>query len=258
MAALAPTFHGYVDSTIDALLVFEACCLGHLLPVTRGPHDKERGDLIKSGNVFVYRKDSTIKHWNDGVSWSSSRVLDELLFYRELEHHTFKIKEGGLLKKVVSANVNGGALTLISYYTVADVEANKFTTPSNHLTLKHIIPRHDLVLEQHFKFLHPSPNAPFPTGFGKVSMEQTLLRPAQTTMPPTTRLPYPPQYLDRRTSTALGSSTSISAHDEHSSVIFSQSLITPACSYQDLEDIIKIWEEEEAERANLFSRSEGH
>ncbi|KAM0420357.1 hypothetical protein ACHAPT_011899 [Fusarium lateritium] len=83
---LHPTFEGYPASTLDALVLFEACLSGQLSHVHRRPQDRERQDLIKSGNVFIYEEHASgIKRWIDGISWSPSRILGNLLIYRELE-----------------------------------------------------------------------------------------------------------------------------------------------------------------------------
>ncbi|ATY58590.1 cAMP-independent regulatory pac2 [Cordyceps militaris] len=83
---LTPTFEGHISSTLDALLLFEGCLDGTLNHVPRRPHDRERQELIKSGNIFIYEEHSSgIKRWTDGVSWSPSRILGNFLIYRELE-----------------------------------------------------------------------------------------------------------------------------------------------------------------------------
>ncbi|KAK3179675.1 Global transcription regulator sge1 [Lecanicillium sp. MT-2017a] len=83
---LEPTFRGHVSTTLDALILFEACLTGILSHVPRRPHDRERQDLIKSGHVFIYEEHASgIKRWTDGVSWSPSRILGNFLIYRELE-----------------------------------------------------------------------------------------------------------------------------------------------------------------------------
>ncbi|KAJ3506437.1 hypothetical protein NM208_g16075 [Fusarium decemcellulare] len=83
---LYPTFEGHIASTIDALVLFEACLSGSLNHVPRRPHDRERQELIRSGNVFIYEEHASgIKRWTDGVSWSPSRILGNFLIYRELE-----------------------------------------------------------------------------------------------------------------------------------------------------------------------------
>ncbi|KAF5663661.1 hypothetical protein FHETE_7366 [Fusarium heterosporum] len=83
---LQPTYRGFIDTTLDATIVFEACLSGRLNHVPRRPHDRERQDLIKSGNVFVYEENASgIKRWTDSVSWSPSRILGNYLIYRELE-----------------------------------------------------------------------------------------------------------------------------------------------------------------------------
>ncbi|PYI00126.1 camp independent regulatory protein [Aspergillus ellipticus CBS 707.79] len=83
---LEPTFTGYVATTQDALILFEACLTGVLHHVPRRPHDRERGHLVRSGSVFIYEENSSgIKRWTDGVTWSPSRILGNFLVYRELE-----------------------------------------------------------------------------------------------------------------------------------------------------------------------------
>ncbi|KAL2855454.1 Gti1/Pac2 family-domain-containing protein [Aspergillus pseudoustus] len=83
---LEPTFTGYVATTQDALVLFEACLTGVLHHVPRRPHDRERSHLVRSGSVFIYEENSSgIKRWTDGVTWSPSRILGNFLVYRELE-----------------------------------------------------------------------------------------------------------------------------------------------------------------------------
>jgi len=83
---LNPTFRGYIATTMDALVLFEACLCGRLSHVPRRPHDRERSSLIRSGHVFIYEEHSSgIKRWTDGVPWSPSRILGNFLLYRELD-----------------------------------------------------------------------------------------------------------------------------------------------------------------------------
>ncbi|PMD43352.1 hypothetical protein L207DRAFT_423147, partial [Hyaloscypha variabilis F] len=188
-SALSPTFYGHIASTQDALLLFEACLSGALNHVARRPHDRERVSLIKSGNVFIYEEHSSgIKRWTDGVPWSPSRILGNFLVYRELERpfppgekkramkrskrspgiskqepketersligslvDSYGFKEEGLVKKTVSVTVGGVSHHLVSYYTVADVMNNKFTTPSKDPRFQHVTPRADLITKQNFR-----------------------------------------------------------------------------------------------------------
>lgn len=83
---LKPTYRGYLASTLDALVLIEACLDGILSHVPRRPQDRERPDLIKSGNIFIYEENASgIKRWTDGVNWSPSRILGNFLIYRELD-----------------------------------------------------------------------------------------------------------------------------------------------------------------------------
>ena len=73
-------------TTKDALLLVQKCLEGELTPIPRRPHDRERPELVRPGNVFIYNEnDSGIKRWTDGVNWSPSRILGNFLVYRELD-----------------------------------------------------------------------------------------------------------------------------------------------------------------------------
>lgn len=131
---LQPTFHGHVATTFDALLLFEACLSGILPHVPRRPHDRERQDLIRSGNVFIYEEQSSgIKRWTDGVSWSPSRILGNHLLYREL-HQPFppgekkraakkpKRTNGGITKPDSSAPRHNLANSSVANHAAATVD----------------------------------------------------------------------------------------------------------------------------------------
>lgn len=83
---LEPTWRGFIHTTHDALIIVEATLSGKLSHIARRPHDKERGSVILSGNVFVYEENASgIKRWTDGVTWSPSRIMGNFLVYRELD-----------------------------------------------------------------------------------------------------------------------------------------------------------------------------
>lgn len=82
---LKPTWTGFIHSTWDALIILEACLQGSLTHIPRRPHDRERANIITSGNIFIYEENASgIKRWTDGVTWSPSRIMGNFLVYREL------------------------------------------------------------------------------------------------------------------------------------------------------------------------------
>lgn len=84
-----PAFRGFVESTLDALLVFEGCKRGFLPKITRRLQEFEKRAKVVSGAVFVFDEEETgIKRWTDGLSWSPSRTLGNFLVYRELDKKT--------------------------------------------------------------------------------------------------------------------------------------------------------------------------
>jgi hypothetical protein len=84
-AELDATYYGFIGSTLDALILFEACITGQIKHVSRRPHDREREYVIQSGRIFIYEESTSgIKRWTDGISWSPSRILGNFLIYRQL------------------------------------------------------------------------------------------------------------------------------------------------------------------------------
>ncbi|KAK7413648.1 Global transcription regulator sge1 [Neonectria punicea] len=81
----AATFQGYINTTFDALIVFEACLSGKMNLILQRPKSRQLRELIQSGDVFVYKEASDMKRWRDGMSWSAGRILDNFLVYQKLE-----------------------------------------------------------------------------------------------------------------------------------------------------------------------------
>lgn len=53
MSTLNETFYGFVETTTDTLLIFEACRRGILPKINRRLQERERG-AVRSGTVFVF------------------------------------------------------------------------------------------------------------------------------------------------------------------------------------------------------------
>ncbi|CAG8451741.1 1478_t:CDS:2 [Dentiscutata erythropus] len=124
----------------------EACRLGILQKTSRRPLEEER-QLLSPGSVFVYdENEAGIKRWTDGKLWSPSRIYGDFLLYQELESRlnhikkyedldenikeriqkenkkfhvsnkgTFVYNNEGLIKKTISANVEGSVQHMIIY-----------------------------------------------------------------------------------------------------------------------------------------------
>lgn len=108
---LVPTYKGYLGSTLDALILHELLLSGRLCHVPRRPHDRERADLIKSGNIFIYEENASgIKRWTDGISWSPSRILDNFLVYRELNEDSPVGEKKKAFKKVAGKRPSNAGL----------------------------------------------------------------------------------------------------------------------------------------------------
>jgi hypothetical protein len=82
---MQPTWKGFIHTTRDGLIILEACLQGLLSHIPRRPHDRERHNIISSGNIFVYEENASgIRRWTDGITWSPSRIMGNFLVYREL------------------------------------------------------------------------------------------------------------------------------------------------------------------------------
>ncbi|KXS16640.1 hypothetical protein M427DRAFT_133983 [Gonapodya prolifera JEL478] len=137
------TFVGYVQTTNDALLLFEACRLNMLKRVQRRLSESERHHCIRSGAVFVWdEEESGIRRWTDGKAWSASRIHGSFLLYKEVyskprgrgrDSGAFdaQLIEGGLVKKALSICTGDNKRQhLVSYYTVDDLREGRIKTPS--------------------------------------------------------------------------------------------------------------------------------
>ena len=164
---IVPSWHGRIDTTRDALLIFQACFNGLLPCCLRRPDGQEREQLVTSGNIFVYEpKTSNIKRWTDDISWSPSRVLANFLIYRELKctvprgkkkskpknteikpRHdndrrfigsltsSYEFKEKGWFKKTINVTVREVQYNLVAYYSLDDA-MHSLKTPRDDPVLK--------------------------------------------------------------------------------------------------------------------------
>ncbi|KAF9303000.1 hypothetical protein BGZ91_009198, partial [Linnemannia elongata] len=188
--SIVETFHGYVETTQDTLLIFEACRRGLVPRICRRLQEKERR-IVQSGTVFVFdERESGIKRWTDGLVWSPSRILGNFLVYRELDKrnsgkkdaspidraerssssdnetaieknkeralvgsltNSYRFKKNGLIKKTMSIVVNGVSQHMISYYTKEDVLAGKLRTPSSVPELAGLEISPEFLMKQNFR-----------------------------------------------------------------------------------------------------------
>ncbi|KAF9184739.1 hypothetical protein BGZ51_003166 [Haplosporangium sp. Z 767] len=188
--SIVETFHGYIETTQDTLLIFEACRRGLLPRICRRLQEKERR-IVQSGTVFIFdERESGIKRWTDGLVWSPSRILGNFLIYRELDKrhgskkdnspieqmsrsgssdnesaieknkeralvgsltNSYRFKKNGLIKKTMSIVVNGVSQHMISYYSKEDVLAGKLRTPSSVPELASLEISPEFLVKQNFR-----------------------------------------------------------------------------------------------------------
>jgi hypothetical protein len=105
---------------------------------------------LSNGMSDGYSTASAATSTFDPANSNSLSSETERSFIRSLIN-SYGFKEGGLVKKTVSVTVGGVSHHLVSYYTVADVMNNRFSTPTQDPRFQNVIPRPDLITKQNFR-----------------------------------------------------------------------------------------------------------
>lgn len=93
-ALILPTYTGFIGSTYDAAVLLEACIQGRLLRLIHRPATVCRGQIARSGHVFIFEeKESGVRRWTDDLTWSPSRKLDGFLLYRQVDERGPTLKQ---------------------------------------------------------------------------------------------------------------------------------------------------------------------
>ncbi|KAL1922291.1 uncharacterized protein VTP21DRAFT_9830 [Calcarisporiella thermophila] len=164
----------------------EGCRLGILPRTKRRLHDADKRRLT-SGAVFVFdERESGIKRWTDGQVrlWSPSRISGNFLVYREVQRKvvdakkntplnkeivdasrakglqvlgcnkgTFVFRPGGLIKKTISAVVEGSIQHLVHYINKQDIGKGELHPPRAYAELANIEISPEFIASQ--RFLRP-------------------------------------------------------------------------------------------------------
>ncbi|PIA13647.1 hypothetical protein COEREDRAFT_48551, partial [Coemansia reversa NRRL 1564] len=150
------SYHGFIATTDDALLMFEAC-RQNIFPRRRHRLNEIERNEITSGSIFVWDEtESGIRRWTDGKRWSPSRVNGCFLSYIELKPKSYKKKqsttcisckhsysdipmEDDLVKKSLSLfTKDNHKLHLVCYYCKKDVDSGILIEPSRDPRLRSI------------------------------------------------------------------------------------------------------------------------
>ncbi|KAH7146946.1 Gti1/Pac2 family-domain-containing protein [Dactylonectria estremocensis] len=169
--SVSPTFKGYVASTQDALILFEACLTGQLNHTSRQLREDERPSLVVSGNVFVYEQHSSgIIRWADGIRWGAPEVVNDFHLYQQsvadLEASECATQQGGgdtsraldfpdLRKYEISVTVRGISHHLVGYFTLRAALAGELLAPTLDPVLCTLSPREELLIQ---RFIAPAQN----------------------------------------------------------------------------------------------------
>jgi len=127
------SYYGRLVTRTDALVLCEACAQGIVPRVKRRLALNER-ESIRSGTIYIWdERESGLRRWTDGKSWSASRVSGPFLTYREMEGKKvhgamenivsseeevtegFRYKRDGLVKQSISVTTLKNRFHLIAY-----------------------------------------------------------------------------------------------------------------------------------------------
>ncbi|KAL7749113.1 Gluconate transport-inducing protein [Sorochytrium milnesiophthora] len=145
---MAESYHGYIETLEDALIIVEAARIGAIPRITRRLTDDERASVIRSGSVFVFEEtESQVRRWADSRLWSSSRMKGHFLVYTELPH---------AVPSASSAQSGGAsAAARASALLAASQESESSTSPS--------FPPHSSQHQHRHNGPSGSPSPPLPT-----------------------------------------------------------------------------------------------
>lgn len=134
-----------MDTTEDALILFEAARLGVLKRVSRRLFESERNEHVKHGVVFVWdEEESGIQRWTDGRQWTPSRVHGACLSIGRsspgAKAPELVLKRNGLIKKAISiTTATTKRQHLVSYYSNESEAFASLRTPSSVPELANIV-----------------------------------------------------------------------------------------------------------------------
>lgn len=163
----------------EAIVVFEAYLLGMVPLTSQRLREDERERLVKSGSIFIYVEDASIKRWTDGKIWSPSRSQDGFLVYREMakrfppgpKNRAVKkssksgsalkrlvgsltdpddFKVGGLVKRSICIKYGGQDYRLINYCNLDEAANGRLRRVLDDPWLANIQPRVELTEGQQF------------------------------------------------------------------------------------------------------------
>lgn len=129
------TYHGYIGTSHDALVIIELVIQGKLAMVSRRATPDERKQVGRLGNVFVFTETHLgIRRWTDGLAWLSLRIIGRFLVYRQMDRQarlrpTMSATAGNLVKKSISVTTEFETFHLVLYFTVDEVVLGKLNRP---------------------------------------------------------------------------------------------------------------------------------
>ncbi|CEI86524.1 Putative Ras-like protein Rab-18 [Rhizopus microsporus] len=122
---ITETFHGFIETTTDTLLIFEACRQGILPKINRRLQERERG-AVKSGTVFVFDEKESDDTFLPQEEVSATIGVDFKVSMMEVNGKTYKLTiwdtAGQERFRTLTSSYYRGAQGVILVYDVSNRE----------------------------------------------------------------------------------------------------------------------------------------
>lgn len=173
-------------------------------PFQRHDHNINQHDYYQQNNnqSYMHSMNDSNPHFSyEGQVQYPLEKYNELdIEDREIERNlvgsltdTYKFRKGGLIKKTLSIQINGGTQHMISYYTKEDVLKNRLATPSSIPAVSNLTISSELLLKQSFR-------VPPSVEFAEMSVKRPSLSPSSTGSSTTSSSTSPSSHHSRRVS----------------------------------------------------------
>lgn len=169
-------------------------------PFQRHDHNINQHDYYQQNGNPNYMQSNAHFSYEEQVQYPLEKYNELDIEDREIERNlvgsltdTYKFRKGGLIKKTLSIQINGGTQHMISYYTKEDVLRNRLATPSSISEISSLTISSELLLKQSFR-------VPPSVEFAEMTVKRPSLSPSSTGSSTTSSSTSPLSHHSRRVS----------------------------------------------------------
>ena len=154
------TYFGDINTSQDAIKLFEACRLG-LLPQTQHRLSLSERRRIRPDSVFVWNdRNGHLRRWTDSRAWGPCRIDGRFVSYQEMAGRfckqklnqegasTYWFKSNGMVKRTFTSKTsNGTRFHLVAYSSPQHSQVSKLSRPTEDHQLSKIRPAEETYRE---------------------------------------------------------------------------------------------------------------